>query len=154
MVGLDDKAVCTACHAAEDKGGKTAVEIRGLLDSLTAQSDQAQAILLRAERAGMEVSQAEFDLNGARDALVKARAAVHAFSVDPVRKEVETGLAVSAKASTRGERALDELQFRRRGLAVSLVIIVALLVGLVLKIRQIESRAPTSTRTGEGRVDG
>ena len=154
MVGLGDKAVCATCHAADDKGGKTVVEIRGLLDSLTRESGEAHEILLKAERAGMEVSQAQFDLNGARDALVKARAAVHAFAVEPVLKEVEAGLAVSAKARTRGVRALDELQFRRRGLAVSLVIIVALLVGLVLKIRQIESRARKSVQTGEGRVDG
>ena len=36
-------------------------------------------VLDQAEHAGMEVSQAQFDLNGARESLVKARTAVHAF---------------------------------------------------------------------------
>jgi hypothetical protein len=90
----------------------------------------------------MEVSQAQFELNGARDALVKAQAAVHAFTVEGVRKEAEPGFAVSAKAYGRGVRALDELQFRRKGLAVSVLIILAVIAGMVVKIRQLERRPP------------
>jgi predicted CXXCH cytochrome family protein len=138
MLGLGDKAVCAGCHSAQDKGGKAATDMRAQVDSLGGESDKARAILLQAERAGMEVSQAQFDLNGAKDALVKARAAVHAFRVEAVKKEAEPGLQISAKAYARGLRALDELQFRRKGLAVSLVIILALIGGLVLKIRQLD----------------
>jgi predicted CXXCH cytochrome family protein len=140
MLGLGDKAVCAGCHAAGDKGGTGASQMRALVDSLAGESQKARAILLQAERAGMEVSQAQFDLNGAREALVKARAAVHAFKVDAVKKEVEPGLTISAKAYARGVRALEELGFRRKWLAVSLVIILALIGGLVVKIRQIERR--------------
>ncbi len=140
MLGLDDKAVCGTCHAAKDKGGKAAVDMRQLLDSLRGESDKARGILRRAEQAGMEVSQAQFELNGANDALMKARVAVHASTVEAVKKEVEGGLAISAKAYARGVRALEELQFRRKGLGVSVVIILALIVGLVLKIRQLERR--------------
>jgi hypothetical protein len=46
---------------------------------------------------------------------------------------------VSAKAYAGGLKALEELGFRRKWLAVSAVIILALIVGLVLKIRQMES---------------
>jgi hypothetical protein len=93
----------------------------------------------------MEVSQAQFDLNEAKGALVKARAAVHAFAVDAVKKETDAGLGVSAKAHARGVRALKELRFRRAGLAVSLVIILALIAALVLKIRQLERRQQSRT---------
>jgi hypothetical protein len=55
-----------------------------------------------------------------------------------VKKEIAPGLEISRKAHARGVKALDELQFRRKGLAVSVVIIVALIVGLVLKIRRME----------------
>ena len=88
----------------------------------------------------MEVSQAQFDLNGARDALVRARAPVHAFTADAVKTEADAGLGVSAKAYARGVRALEELQFRRKGLAASLVIILVLIAGLVFKIRRLERR--------------
>lgn len=142
MLGLGDKAVCAGCHAPGDKGATGAVEMRSLIDSLAGESQKAREALLQAERAGMEVSQAQFDLNGAREALVKARAAVHAFKVDAVKKEVDPGLAISAKAYERGVRAMQELGFRRKGLAVSLVIIIALIAGLIVKIRQIERQKP------------
>jgi hypothetical protein len=144
MLGLGDKAVCSACHSADDKGGKSAVEMNARITSLRSEVEKAEALLLRAERAGMEVSQAQFDLNGARDDLVKARAAVHAFKVEAVKQAVEPGLAVSAKAYARGERAIEELGFRRKGLAVSLIVIVALIAGLVMKIRQLERRGEAS----------
>jgi len=91
----------------------------------------------------MEVSQARFELNGANDALVKARTAIHAFSVAAVKDEADKGLAIAAKAQARGARALEELDFRRKGLAVSLVIILALIAGLVVKIRQLDRRTPS-----------
>jgi hypothetical protein len=148
MLGLGDKAVCGTCHAAGDKGGKTATEMRALLDSLAAESQKARAVLRQAEQAGMEVSQAQFDLNGAGDALVKARTAVHAFTVGAVKQEAEPGLAISAKAYARGVRALEELGFRRKGLGVSLVIILAVVAGLVVKIRQIERRKDSGAGPG------
>ena len=142
MLGLGDKAVCSTCHSADDKGGKSAVEMRALIESLAAASDKARVILGQAERAGMEVSQGQFDLNGAREGLVKARAAVHAFTVGAVKQEVQPGLAIAEKAHARGVRALDDLRFRKGGLGVSLVIIVALIAGLVMKIRQVDRRRP------------
>jgi hypothetical protein len=143
MLGLGDKAVCSTCHSADDKGGKTATEMRALIDSLSGATQKAGAILLRADHAGMEVSQAQFDLNGAKDALVKARTAVHSYMVAPVKQEVEAGLAISSKAFERGVRAIEELRFRRVWLTVFLVVVLALAAGLVLKIRQVDRR-PTS----------
>jgi predicted CXXCH cytochrome family protein len=144
MLGLGDKAVCAGCHSTDDKGGKSAAEMRKLVDSLAGQYDSARAVLGRAEQAGMEVSQAEFDLAGAREALVKARTAVHAFKVEAVKQEVDAGLGIAEKAHARGVRALQELAFRRKGLSVSLVVILAVIVGLVLKIRQVERRGNAS----------
>ena len=138
MLGLADKAVCAGCHGADDPGGKAAVAMRGLIDSLSREFDRARTLLTQAEHAGMEVSQAQVDLNGAKDALIKARAAIHTFRVEPVKTDVEAGLGISAKAYSRGVRALDELQFRRKWLAVSVVLILALIAGLVLKIRQFD----------------
>jgi hypothetical protein len=140
MLGLGDKAVCSTCHTADDKGGKTAVEMRTLIDSLTAETQKAGAILAKADHAGMEVSQAQFDLNGAKDALVKARTAVHSYMVAPVKQEVQAGLAISSKVYARGVRAMQDLRFRRVWLVVFLVVILALIAGLVMKIRQTDRR--------------
>lgn len=140
MVGVDAAAVCAGCHAADDPGGKAALAMRQSLDALRADHARAAEALERAEHAGMEVSQARFDLAGATEALVKARVAVHAATLPAVTKETEAGLAITAKAYTRALRALDELRFRRQGLAVSLVIILMLIAALVLKIRQLDRR--------------
>jgi predicted CXXCH cytochrome family protein len=147
VVGLDDKAVCVRCHTANDVGGRAAVEIRGSLESLRSEQAAAGAVLERAEHLGMEVSQARFELKDAGDALIKARSAIHAFSAPAVKSEVDTGLAVTAKARARGLRALEEFAFRRKGLIVSLVVILVLIAGLIVKIRQLE-RAPAPGEAG------
>jgi hypothetical protein len=114
--------------------------MRELINSLSSEYEKTGRILSKAEHAGMPVNQALFELNEAKTALVKARAAIHAFNVDAVKKEVTPGLTIGQKAYARGIRALEELQFRRKGLAVSVVIILAVIAGIVLKIRQIERR--------------
>jgi hypothetical protein len=140
LLGLGEKAACAACHTAEDAGGKSATEMRAAIGGLSGEWEKARALLLRAEHAGMEVSQPQFDLNSAKDALVKARAAVHSFRTEAVKKEVEPGLAIAAKAYARGVRALEELAFRRKGLAVSVIVILALIAGILLKIRAVDRR--------------
>lgn len=55
--------------------------MRELIESLRRDHERARHLLSEAEHAGVEVSQAQFDLNGAKDALVKARAAVHAAAL-------------------------------------------------------------------------
>jgi hypothetical protein len=150
MLGLGDKTVCSTCHAADDQGGKGATQMRANVDSLSVAVGKARALLGRAEHAGMEVSQAQFDLAGARESLVKARTAIHAFSPDAVKKETEPGLAIAERAYARGVRALDELRFRKRGLGVSLVIIIALIGGLVMKIRQVDRRSAGSAPSERG----
>jgi hypothetical protein len=55
-----------------------------------------------------------------------------------VRDEVAGGLELTARAAERGRDALEEHRFRRVGLGASSAIIVLLIVGLLLKIRQLE----------------
>ncbi len=140
MLGVGDKAVCTGCHTTQDRGGTTAAAMRQSVERLRTEYEKAQAILAKAEHAGMEVSQPVFDLNGAKTALIKARASIHGFNLEGVKAEVQPGLEISEKAYARGVKSLDELQYRRKGLAVSVLIIGALIVGLVKKIRRLETK--------------
>jgi hypothetical protein len=112
--------------------------MRALIDSLMSSFAESDSILIRAERAGMEVSEALFELGLANNSLVEARAAVHAADMGAVAETVGEGLQITAVASERGYDALAELEFRRMGLAVSVTIILAMIAGLILKIRQIE----------------
>jgi predicted CXXCH cytochrome family protein len=140
MLGLGEGALCARCHSPTDPGGQVASAMRNLIDSLSTAHHEADSILERAEQAGMEVSQPLFELAGASTALISARAAVHSFNVIAVKDEVEQGLEVAARAHELGLQATARIRFRRAGLAVSVVIIVALVVGLVLKIRELERR--------------
>lgn len=141
LLGVGEGAACAQCHGESSTGGQIAMEMSALIDSLSGEYSNADSILSRAEHAGMEVSQAQFDLNAANTALVSARTAIHSFSADAVGAEVDAGLEITSQAYARGEGALQELQFRRMGLAISVAIILMLLVGLVMKIRQVESKA-------------
>lgn len=140
MLGVAHQGVCAGCHTPQDGGGTTAVAMRQAIEQLRIEYEKAHRILEKAEHAGMEVSQPRFELGGAKTALVKARASIHSFDSASVKAEVEPGLEISRKAHGRGVKALDELQFRRKGLAVSALIIVALIIGLILKIRRLEAK--------------
>ncbi len=91
----------------------------------------------------MEVSEARFSLSEALTALVSARTAVHSFDIEAVKEEVEAGLAVTSSTYALGDEALRELQVRRKGLAVSVALILLLISGVVLTIRRLEARAPS-----------
>ncbi len=143
MLGLGEGAVCARCHAEGDTGGEAATAMRSFIDSLDASFEAADSILSLAEQAGMEVSEAQFELGNANNAAVQARASMHAFSVEAVTADVEDGLEITSEAYQRGKDALAELQFRRTGLAISVTIIVVLIVGLVLRIRQLEHKRQT-----------
>ena len=133
--------VCTRCHSPADQYGTEFTTIAQLLDSLKTGFDQSRQILQQAHNAGMEVSQAQFELEDVNNALTLARSAVHSFHVDPVKAHVDEGLKLTAAGIERGQAALRDHSVRRVGLGFSATIIVVLITGLVFKIRQIEQRA-------------
>ena len=141
MLSTGDNSACASCHPPTSAGGMLAAAMLKSIDRLKASNERATAVLKNAEHAGMEVSRPLFELNEAKTALIKARAAVHGFDQATLDKEVDPGLKISENAYARGVKALDELQYRRKGLAISALIILALVVGLVLKIRQMERKS-------------
>jgi hypothetical protein len=114
--------------------------MRGMIDELVGRIDDAQQVLGKAARAGMEVSKPIFQLREAQDKLINARVVVHSFSPGDFEAAVNPGLEVAKETHQAGLDALGELQFRRKGLAVSLIVIFLAVVGVYLKIREIESR--------------
>jgi predicted CXXCH cytochrome family protein len=134
------QAVCAQCHDAASVGGKAAVEVAGMLNQLTATLDRSDQILGRAHRSGMEVAEAQLRQTEGRDDLVKAIVAVHAFNPAAVRTPVQAGLAIAAATYRSGQSALQERDVRRVGLAISLITILAVIIGLRRAIRNLENR--------------
>ncbi len=134
------ESVCGTCHEPDDPDGHEFETMKVMIDSLEYEAERSRQLLDEAERLGMEVSQAVFDLDEVNNALVKARTAIHAFQLEPVQQEIDVGLESTRSALERGEAALFEHWFRRAGLGLSAAIILALILALLIKIRNIEIR--------------
>ncbi len=133
-------AVCGNCHTPQDPGLQAASKMHSQIRELVSAIDHSDQLLDQAERSGMEVSQAELEQAQARDALTKARVAVHSFEPAAVEKEIGAGLAVAGKTRQAAEAALHERTQRRYGLGASLIAIFAVVLGLRILIRDVESR--------------
>ncbi len=140
MVGTGPQSVCTSCHTSGDAGFAAADSIRQKFGALQKSIGESEAVLTRAERSGMEVSQPQLELNEARDRLTKARVTLHSFQPVKVDEDIKAGEQIAQKTHEAGNKALRERDYRRMGLGISLVTILAMLVGLTLYIRDFEKR--------------
>ena len=140
MLGTNEGAVCSSCHAASDKAGQDAAAMRAGIEGLKARLNTSAALVARVRNAGMEVSDQELALAEARTRLTLARTEMHASNVSLLEPVLAEGEKLVDGIDAAGERALTELRFRRRGLAVSLIAILLVVVGLAMKVRQIDRR--------------
>jgi len=141
LVGVQPGSLCLNCHVEGDKGRQAAEFMRSRIDELATVLDGSEEILKRAERSGMEVSPALVELSGGRESLIRAKVELHGF--DPVLMDgsVKKGLEIAAAARRAGEKALQERDFRRKGLLLSLTAIGVTMAGLWLAVRELERRS-------------
>jgi hypothetical protein len=142
MLGVGPKSTCISCHVPGDKEYQASREMSDALARLRSRLGEAHGLLERAERAGMEVSQDRFALQKAQDQLVQVKVLAHSFDRDRFVAAADEGTVIADAGVTAGQRAFRELRQRRLGLGVSLVVILAVIAGLALKLREIER--PTS----------
>jgi hypothetical protein len=138
---------CRKCHTMDDRGTQTARTMYETIQRLVTLEEEARRLLTAAERKGMDVTDAWFQLRDVHAAYLKARTVVHTSDPAEVQKVVEPAIQLARQAQAEGQRALAEFDFRRKGLAFATLWITLLAIALYLKIRQIESRS----RTGEPR---
>jgi predicted CXXCH cytochrome family protein len=136
-VGVDKGAVCEQCHDGSGESAATIREIRQGLESLQSQTGAADALLTRAEHAGMLVDEGRLALRLAREHQVQSRTLVHAFARAPFVETAAEGLAAARRAEDAGQSAMQELQVRRQGLGVATLLILAFLATLWVKIRRL-----------------
>lgn len=132
-------SVCMTCHVEGDKCDVITTKMYDSLSTAERALRHADQGLKRAEQAGMPVDRAKFDLhNDGHTAAIEAAALLHTFDPDRVTARAADARAAAAAAIARGEDAMDELHFRHKGLGVSIVLIVFVLIVLGLKIRQVD----------------
>jgi hypothetical protein len=155
MLGTGKGSTCITCHDKDSGGYVAAAAIKGAIEGLKMKRDEAARLITRAETAGMEVSSAKFDLHEVDGTLTLARTKVHTFALSQVEEVTAKGMALAENVRKAGEKALAELQFRRKGLGVSLVIIIIVAVALAFKIREIDRRKTfTAEDSGVGQSGG
>jgi hypothetical protein len=139
MLGVGPRSTCVGCHPPGEPQYAAAERMGANLERLRTGLDHARLLLERAERAGVEVSEDQFALQQAQDQVVEARVLVHSFDEERFQATVAAGTAVVEGGLLAGRRAFRELRERRIGLGVSLIVILAVMGGLALKVREIET---------------
>jgi hypothetical protein len=138
MLGTGPEAVCAGCHEPGSTGSLTAQAMRGHLERVKSQLASAGAVVTKAERLGMDVNEATFELREASAKLTQARTYVHSFSAAAMQPIAEEGLERAQRAQEQGDQAVEAFNFRRHGLWMTLAIIGLLVGGLLLKIRHLD----------------
>jgi predicted CXXCH cytochrome family protein len=141
MLGTTGHGICAPCHTPNDKSDKGAVAadaMRGRIEELKSAVARSNALIDQVSNAGIEVSDQELALREASTKITLARTEMHAFNPDLVTPIVDDGLKIVSTADQAGQNGMAELRFRRRGLAASLGAILIVVVGLALKVRQID----------------
>lgn len=141
LVGTQPDAVCVKCHAEGDPGYQAAGTMRSRLEELTASLARSDSILKKAESSGMEVSEARLELGAANENLIKAKVDLHSFNPSMVDAAVKKGLELGQSSYRAGQKALQERDFRRKGLALALVTIAVTLAGLWMAVRKVDGTA-------------
>jgi predicted CXXCH cytochrome family protein len=142
MLGVDSAAVCSACHPAGSTGHAAAARMRAALDRLRESIDAADRRLGEASAAGMEVSEAEFALQGAREALIATRNQVHGFDPAALEKVAGAGTEIATASRRAAEAALVELRNRRWMALIPLTAIGLVALLLYFKLRDLDRTAP------------
>ncbi len=142
LLGTGPRGTCATCHEPGDPCDRATAAMKKGLTGLTVAIDGAKASLAHAERLGMDVERATFDLSGAAEALVRARVLVHGFKEKEFEKVVTEGVEVAGEAEKVARAKLAEYRYRREGLAVASAVLLLFAGLLVLKARRLERDRP------------
>lgn len=140
LLGTDKSSLCVTCHSDGDNGLKAAESMRTEIEKLKAAIERSHALVATAENSGMAMDEQTLALREASNHLTLARTEMHAFEPKAVTTVLEAGLGITAKVDAEGQAALDEVSFRKTGLAVSLGAILLVVVALALKIRSFKAK--------------
>jgi predicted CXXCH cytochrome family protein len=139
MLGTDAAALCSTCHSEGDNGHRAATTMRTGIETLKTAIDRSSSLVASVENAGVDMGDQSLALREAVNHLTLARTEMHAFDPAPVSTMLQQGLAITARVDAAGQVALDEVAFRKRGLAVSLGAILLVVVALALKVRRLRA---------------
>ena len=134
-VGDEPGTICRKCHDEGDEGADLALYYADTLGYVRQSFEEIEGLLAQAEVKGMDVTEGEDYVQAARQGLLQARTLIHSFSKPVMEDKVMEIAANQAAALTVGYAALQGFENRRRGLAISTLLLFLLTLGVAIKIR-------------------
>lgn len=128
-------ATCRKCHEKGEEGSELALYFTDTFVSVRQSFDEIEQLLAEAEAKGMDVTEGEDYAEAARQSLMQARTLVHAFSRSVLEEKVMEISENQAAALEAGYSALRAFDDRRRGLAISSLLLLLLTIVVAIKIR-------------------
>jgi len=138
LLGTGPGGACGTCHQPGDRCDVATRAMKKDLSRLSQAVASTRASLALADRLGMDVERATYDLSPAAEALVRARVVVHTFSEKEFAKVIEEGLQAAGEVDRVAVAKLEEHRFRRKGLAGAAFLLLMLAVLVALKARRLE----------------
>lgn len=138
LIGVEKGSICLECHDEGDAGFEAAAEMSKAISSLNGRLQDVSGVIERAARAGVEMSDEELKLRTAKSRLVITRNLIHSFDPDTVKAAADEGDTLLAEINKAGLAAFKEISIRRWGFALSSLVIVLLIAGLYLTLKNVQ----------------
>ncbi len=154
MVSTRPPGLCGQCHWPNSPGDKATALIVPGFHGLKSGIAEAESLLRLAEEKGMETASGRELLKQASDQLVSVRAVLHSFDRVQIMTVLNEGAGLASQAARQGRAALLDWRNRRIGMALSLVVILALMGLLIARIRRMERGAAPAPEGGAPQARG
>ncbi len=123
---------CGNCHPlGSETAGKADAIYQSLADARNLY-EEAEDTISQASELRLIMAEQEEQLQQARTPLIEASALQHTVDVEQVQAKAESSMEYSRAALASAEAAIDELDTRRLGMIIALVVILITIVALVL----------------------
>jgi hypothetical protein len=137
FVGTEERH-CGSCHPPDSGIGGQVDAMYQALKTADDAYEQAQATIELATEQRLIMAEQEELLHLANTPLIESRALQHTVNLADVEAKAEESLMLSQEAQASAEAALEELDTRRLGMIVALVVILITIVALVLIKRELD----------------
>jgi len=139
-LGMGAKTVCIDCHYEGDRGWVGGQKIESLIDEVVQARVDAETLLDQAQILGMDIEDGRFLLQDYRKNYLQLRTLSHSLNMDTIGEKAAEALGQANEAKGIAEAAIGEYHYRRRGLMVSLLFSLPVILLLWVKIRQLGPR--------------
>ncbi len=128
--------MCSNCHDDGDAGFEANKQIADAILYLSSNYERLQKKIDKAKMTGLSLDKPVYELQGLRDLLIKSRVVIHRMHPSGVLELKKKGEKIVKKVDESIEKVITDYYNRKRGLYISLIFIVLVVIGLYLYMRE------------------